>query len=81
MLNYVEMCMHLLLCFKRYFLFLLINVVFIFLFTSTYIQLVRDLADSPAKIPTKLAAALSKGKARSFFMSYVVLQGESTGIK
>lgn len=69
--------MHLLRCFKRYFLFLLVNVVFIFLFTSTYIQLVRDLADSPAKIPTKLAAALSKGKARSFFMSYVVLQGES----
>ncbi|KIM23091.1 hypothetical protein M408DRAFT_321498, partial [Serendipita vermifera MAFF 305830] len=58
----------------RYFLFLLVNVVFIFLLASTYWQLVRDLANSPAKIPTKLAAALSMGRARNFFMSYVVLQ-------
>ncbi|CCA67384.1 hypothetical protein PIIN_01215 [Serendipita indica DSM 11827] len=58
----------------EYFLFLLINVVFIFLLASTYWQLVRDLANSPAKIPTKLAAALSMGRARSFFMSYVILQ-------
>ena len=49
---------------SRYFLFLLINVVFIFLFASTYWQLVRDLANSPAKIPEKLAAALQKGNAR-----------------
>jgi len=60
---------------RRYFLFLLVNVVFIFLLASTYWQLVRDLANSPAKIPTKLAAALSMGRARSFFMSYVILQG------
>ncbi|PVF96948.1 DUF221-domain-containing protein [Serendipita vermifera] len=59
---------------KKYFLFLLINVVFIFLLASTYWQLVRDLANSPAKIPTKLAAALSMGRARNFFMSYVILQ-------
>lgn len=48
----------------RYFLYLLVNVVFIFLFASTYWQLVRDLANSPAKIPEKLAAALQQGNAR-----------------
>ncbi|TFY73230.1 hypothetical protein EWM64_g10782, partial [Hericium alpestre] len=60
---------------KKYFLFLLINVVFIFLFASTYWQLVRDLANSPAKIPEKLAQALQRGRARHFFLSYVILQG------
>lgn len=60
----------------RYFLFLLVNVVFIFLLASTYWQLVRDLANSPAKVPEKLAQALRKGQAKSFFVSYVVLQGE-----
>jgi hypothetical protein len=49
----------------RYFLFLLVNVVFIFLMASTYWQLVRDLANSPAKIPEKLAQALQMGSARS----------------
>ena len=49
----------------RYFLFLLANVVFIFLLASTYWQLVRDLANSPAKIPEKLAQALQMGRARS----------------
>ena len=49
----------------RYFLFLLVNVVFIFLLASTYWQLVRDLANSPAKIPEKLAQALQMGSARS----------------
>ena len=48
----------------RYFLFLLINVVFIFLLASTYLQLVMDLANSPAKIPEKVAQALHAGKAR-----------------
>ncbi|KAJ8456119.1 hypothetical protein ONZ45_g18815 [Pleurotus djamor] len=60
---------------KKYFLFLLVNVVFIFLLASTYWQLVRDLANSPAKIPEKLAQALSAGRARHFFLSYVILQG------
>ncbi|OBZ76812.1 Calcium permeable stress-gated cation channel 1 [Grifola frondosa] len=60
---------------KKYFLFLLINVVFIFLVASTYWQLVRDLANSPAKGIEKLADALAAGKARHFFVSYVVLQG------
>jgi hypothetical protein len=50
---------------RRYFLFLLVNVVFIFLLASTYWQLVRDLANSPAKIPEKLAQALQMGGARS----------------
>ncbi len=48
----------------RYFLFLLVNVVFIFLLASTYWQLVRDLANSPGKIPEKLAQALQMGSAR-----------------
>ena len=62
---------------RRYFLFLLINVVFIFLVASTYWQLVRDLASSPAKGLEKLAQALNAGNARHFFVSYVILQGES----
>jgi len=49
---------------KRYFLFLLINVVFIFLLATTYWQLVRDLAESPAKVPEKLAQSLQAGRAR-----------------
>ncbi|KAG0698644.1 hypothetical protein DFH29DRAFT_810066 [Suillus ampliporus] len=60
---------------RKYFLFLLINVVFIFLLASTYWQLVRDLANSPAKIPEKLATALQQGSAKHFFLSYVILQG------
>ncbi|KAH9060511.1 DUF221-domain-containing protein [Lactarius vividus] len=52
---------------KKYFLFLLVNVVFIFLLASTYWQLVRDLANSPAKIPEKLAQALQIGSARLGF--------------
>ncbi|KAL6304476.1 hypothetical protein BKA93DRAFT_825654 [Sparassis latifolia] len=60
---------------KKYFLFLLINVVFIFLLASTYWQLVRDLASSPAKGIEKLADALAAGQARHFFLSYVILQG------
>ncbi|KAG8742156.1 hypothetical protein FRC10_001964 [Ceratobasidium sp. 414] len=60
---------------KKYFLFLLINVVFIFLLVSTYWALVRDLAGAPIKVPEKLAQALQKGQARHFFLSYVMLQG------
>ncbi|THU93310.1 DUF221-domain-containing protein [Dendrothele bispora CBS 962.96] len=60
---------------KKYFLFLLVNVVFIFLVATTYWQLVRDLAGYPAKIPEKLAKALQSGKARNFFLSYTILQG------
>ncbi|KAM6494958.1 protein of unknown function DUF221 domain containing protein [Amanita muscaria] len=60
---------------KKYFLLLLVNVVFIFLVASTYWQLVFDLANSPAKVPEKLATALQAGTARHFFLSYVILQG------
>ncbi|KAF7368952.1 hypothetical protein MVEN_00221500 [Mycena venus] len=59
---------------KKYFLFLLINVVFIFLLASTYLQLLYELANFPAKIPEKIARALQAGKARNFFLSYVILQ-------
>lgn len=62
---------------SRYHLFLLVNVVFIFLLATTYWQLVRDLANFPAKIPEKLAKSLQSGKARNFFLSYVILQGVS----
>ncbi|KAG6885015.1 hypothetical protein C0993_006540 [Termitomyces sp. T159_Od127] len=57
----------------EYFLFLLINVVFIFLLASTYWQLMQDLANSPAKVPEKLALALQAGRARHFFLSYTGL--------
>ncbi|KIY73172.1 DUF221-domain-containing protein [Cylindrobasidium torrendii FP15055 ss-10] len=60
---------------RKYFLFLLVNVVFIFMLATTYWQLVRDLANYPAKIPEKLARALQSPKARNFFLSYVILQG------
>ncbi|KAH8109916.1 DUF221-domain-containing protein [Phellopilus nigrolimitatus] len=60
---------------KKYFLFLLINVVFIFLLASTYWQLIRDFAESPAKVPERIAQALQQGRARYFFLSYVILQG------
>ncbi|KAL5504873.1 hypothetical protein ACEPAH_7536 [Sanghuangporus vaninii] len=59
---------------KKYFLFLLVNVVFIFLLASTYWQLIRELAESPAKIPERIAQALHQGRARYFFLSYVILQ-------
>ena len=49
---------------KKYFLFLLLSVIFIFLVASTYWQLVRDFANSPAKGIEKLAYALAAGKAR-----------------
>ncbi|KAJ7768530.1 hypothetical protein B0H16DRAFT_1716516 [Mycena metata] len=59
---------------KKYFLFLLVNVVFIFLLASTYLELLYELANFPAKIPEKLAKALQAGRARNFFLSYVILQ-------
>ncbi|KAF7318019.1 hypothetical protein HMN09_00309200 [Mycena chlorophos] len=65
---------HVLIANYRYFLFLLINVVFIFLLASTYLELLYELANFPAKIPEKLAKALQAGKARNFFLSYVILQ-------
>ena len=58
----------------RYYLFLLISVLLVFLLTTTYLALIRDLADSPQKIPEKLAAALQAPNARNFMVSYVMLQ-------
>jgi hypothetical protein len=76
MINYAVILNDILTLFShRYFLFLLVNVVFIFLMASTYWQLVRDLANFPAKIPEKLAQSLQAGQARHFFLSYVILQG------
>jgi hypothetical protein len=34
----------------RYHLFLLASVLFIFLFATTYLAIIRDLADTPAKV-------------------------------
>jgi hypothetical protein len=57
-------------------MFLLISVLFIFLLTTTYLAILRDLADAPMKIPEKLAAGLQGSNARNFMISYVMLQGE-----
>jgi hypothetical protein len=64
----------------KYFLFLLVNIVFIFLLASTYWQLIQDLAESPAKVPEKLAMVLQQGHAKHFFLLYVILQGESVKV-
>nr|ODN96882.1 membrane protein [Cryptococcus depauperatus CBS 7855] len=59
---------------KKYHLFLVVSVLFIFLLTSTYWALVRDLVDTPMKIPEKLARALQGSNVRNFMVSYVMLQ-------
>ncbi|WVQ74072.1 hypothetical protein IAR50_003655 [Cryptococcus sp. DSM 104548] len=59
---------------RKYYLFLIISVLFIFLLTSTYWALVRDLVDTPMKIPEKLARALQGSNVRNFMVSYVMLQ-------
>ncbi|KAJ7144656.1 hypothetical protein C8R44DRAFT_865552 [Mycena epipterygia] len=56
---------------SRYFLFLLVNVIFIFLLVSTHLQLVYNFS---AKISEKPAKALQPGRARNLFLSYVILQ-------
>lgn len=40
---------------RRYYLFLLVTVLFIFLLTTTYWALVRDLADTPMKVSLHVA--------------------------
>ncbi|CEH17155.1 Uncharacterized conserved protein [Ceraceosorus bombacis] len=57
---------------KRYHLFLVISVIFIFLVTTTLWSVLQDLATSPAKVLDKLAQSLPG--ARFFSLSYVVLQ-------
>jgi len=57
---------------KRYHLFLLTSVIFIFLVTSTALGVLADLAGNPMRIIDKLAQALPR--ARNFSLSYVVFQ-------
>ncbi|KAL7418593.1 hypothetical protein Q5752_007051 [Cryptotrichosporon argae] len=59
---------------RKYYLFLLISVLAIFLLTTTYFAVFRDLADTPMKIPEKLANGLQGAVARNFMVSYVMLQ-------
>lgn len=57
---------------KRYHIFLLISVIFIFLITSTALGVLTDLAGNPMRIIDKLAQSLPQ--ARHFSLSYVVFQ-------
>ncbi|GJJ13050.1 hypothetical protein Clacol_007299 [Clathrus columnatus] len=41
------------------------------LLKNTYLELVLELANSPAKVPERLAASLQKGNARHFFLWWV----------
>ncbi|MBW0500114.1 hypothetical protein O181_039829 [Austropuccinia psidii MF-1] len=56
---------------KKYHLFLLITVLFIFVAVST-VSLLRDLRDNPSKLIDKIASSLPG--ARNFFISYLMLQ-------
>ncbi|KDN52828.1 DUF221-domain-containing protein [Tilletiaria anomala UBC 951] len=58
--------------FKKYYLFLLVSVVFIFLITSTAWEVITQLANNPMSLLEKLSGALPS--ARKFSLSYVVLQ-------
>lgn len=57
---------------KRYHLFLLTSVIFIFIITGTALGVLADLAGNPMRIIDKLAQALPG--ARHFSLSYVVFQ-------
>ncbi|WOO82803.1 Calcium permeable stress-gated cation channel 1 [Vanrija pseudolonga] len=57
---------------RKHFLFLLILVIFVFISASTY-WVLREWAESPSKLPEKLADALKTATARSFMVSYVIL--------
>ncbi|PWN32353.1 DUF221-domain-containing protein [Meira miltonrushii] len=57
---------------KRYHLFFMISVIFIFLITSTALGVLTDLAGNPMRIIDKLAQSLPQG--RHFNLSYVVFQ-------
>lgn len=57
---------------KRYHLFLLTSVIFIFLITRTALGVLADLSENPMRIIDKLAQALPG--ARHFSLSYVVFQ-------
>lgn len=57
---------------KKYHIFLIINVVLVFIAVSTW-DLAKQFANEPMKLVNKLA--LSLPGARNFFLSYVILQG------
>lgn len=70
----------------RYYLFLVLSVLLIFMVTSTWDQVVRDMRDNPSEVrpsrmprslqvPRKLAESLRSSNARNFMVSYVCLQG------
>lgn len=58
---------------KKYYIFLLVSVVFIFLITSTAWGVLQDLTENPMRVIDKFA--LSLPRARFFSLSYVILQG------
>lgn len=57
---------------KRYHIFLVTSVIFVFLITQTALTVLADLANNPMKIIDKLAESLPG--ARQFSLSYVVFQ-------
>ncbi|PWN48980.1 DUF221-domain-containing protein [Violaceomyces palustris] len=57
---------------KKYYLFLVVSVVFIFLIASTAWGVLADLAENPMRLIDKLAQSLPG--ARHFSLSYVILQ-------
>ncbi len=57
---------------KKYYLFLVVSVVFIFLITSTAWEVLTDVANNPMSVLQKLSQALPG--ARNFSLSYIVLQ-------
>lgn len=58
---------------KKYYLFLMVSVVFIFLVATTAWGVLQELAENPMRVIDKFAASLPK--ARFFSLSYVILQG------
>ncbi|TKY85352.1 hypothetical protein EX895_005514 [Sporisorium graminicola] len=58
---------------KKYYLFLMVSVVFIFLVATTAWGVLQELAENPMRVIDKLAASLPR--ARFFSLSYVILQG------
>ncbi|KAE8222844.1 hypothetical protein CF319_g4024 [Tilletia indica] len=58
--------------FKKYYLFLVVSVIFVFLVTSTAWGVLSDLANNPMKSLDKIAALLPG--ARNFSLAYVIFQ-------
>ncbi|KAN0065182.1 hypothetical protein ACQY0O_001679 [Thecaphora frezii] len=58
---------------KKYYLFLVVSVVFVFLITTTAWGVLQELAQNPARLIDKLAASLPG--ARFFSLSYVIVTG------